>query len=168
MEQFNAGRSYIKDVSDAVFAPLVKSGKLRATTDFSAITELDTVDICVPTPLSKTKDPDMSYVVSASEEIAKYLHPGMLVMLESTTYPGTTDELVLPMLREARLARRRRFLPLLLAGARRSRQPEVSDHEHPQSRRRHHAGVHGDRARCSISRRSKPSSPSVPRASPKW
>jgi UDP-N-acetyl-D-glucosamine dehydrogenase len=62
------------------------------------ISELDTIDICVPTPLRKTKDPDMSYIVSACQEIAKYFHPGMLAILESTTYPGTTDELVLPML----------------------------------------------------------------------
>ncbi len=67
------------------------------------IRDLDTVDICVPTPLRKTKDPDMSYVVSATEEIAKYIHPGLLVMLESTTYPGTTDELVLPKLESSGL-----------------------------------------------------------------
>ena len=80
------------------FSPLVKSGKLRATSDFSVIGELDTVDICVPTPLRKTKDPDMSFVVAASDAIAAHIHPGLLVMLESTTYPGTTDELVLPKL----------------------------------------------------------------------
>jgi len=85
-------------VKDDVFSPLVKSGKLRATSDFSAIRDLDTIDICVPTPLRKTKDPDMSFVVSASDAIAEHLHPGLLVMLESTTYPGTTDELVLPKL----------------------------------------------------------------------
>ena len=99
--QLNSGLSYIKDVSADVLAPLIKSGKLRATADFSIITELDTLDICVPTPLRKTKDPDMSFVVSATEEIAKYIHPGLLVMLESTTYPGTTDELLLPKLQES-------------------------------------------------------------------
>jgi UDP-N-acetyl-D-glucosamine dehydrogenase len=96
--QFNTGHSYIKDVSDGIFAPLVKSGKLRATTDFSVIRTLDTIDICVPTPLRKTKDPDMSFVVAATEAIAEYIHSGLLVMLESTTYPGTTDELLLPRL----------------------------------------------------------------------
>ncbi len=101
VDQFNAGHSYIKDVPDSAFAPLVKSGKLRATTDFSVIRTLDTIDICVPTPLRKTKDPDMSFVVAATEAIAQYLHPGLLVMLESTTYPGTTDELVLPRLSRA-------------------------------------------------------------------
>jgi UDP-N-acetyl-D-glucosamine dehydrogenase len=98
VDQFNRGQSYVKDVEDSVFAPLVKSGKLRATSDYSVIGELDTIDICVPTPLRKTKDPDMSYVVSATDAIAEHLHPGLLVMLESTTYPGTTDELLLPKL----------------------------------------------------------------------
>jgi len=101
--QLNAGDSYVGDVTSSVLAPLVKSGKLKATTDFSAIRDLDTVNICVPTPLRKTKDPDMSYIVSACGEIAKYFHSGMLVILESTTYPGTTDEVVLPMLEQGGL-----------------------------------------------------------------
>jgi UDP-N-acetyl-D-glucosamine dehydrogenase len=75
----------------------VKAGKLRATTDMSKLAEMDAVDICVPTPLRKTKDPDMSFVVSAAEQIAKYIHPGMLIVLESTTYPGTTAEVLQPM-----------------------------------------------------------------------
>ena len=94
----NAGESYVGDVPTATLRPLVESGKLRATTDFAAIADCDTVNICVPTPLRKTRDPDMSYIVHACQEIARYLHPGMLIILESTTYPGTTDELVLPML----------------------------------------------------------------------
>lgn len=98
IDRLNAGHSYVKDVPDEVVTPLVESGRLRASADFSVIRELDTIDICVPTPLRKTKDPDMSYVVAASDAIAQYLHPGLLVMLESTTYPGTTDELVLPKL----------------------------------------------------------------------
>ena len=98
IDQFNSGHSYVKDVKDDVFKPLVDSGKLRATSDYSVIKELDTIDICVPTPLRKTKDPDMSFVVAASDAIAEHMHPGLLVMLESTTYPGTTDELVLPKL----------------------------------------------------------------------
>jgi UDP-N-acetyl-D-glucosamine dehydrogenase len=98
VDAVNKGESYIQDIPTSVLKPLVSSGKLRATSDFAAIAELDTIDICVPTPLRKTKDPDMSFIVSASQEIAKYFHAGMLVILESTTYPGTTDELVLPML----------------------------------------------------------------------
>jgi UDP-N-acetyl-D-glucosamine dehydrogenase len=91
-------RSYIPDVSTADVEALTKSGKLDATTDFSIVKELDTINICVPTPLRKTKDPDMSYIVSAVEAIAKHLHPGILIVLESTTYPGTTDEVVQPLL----------------------------------------------------------------------
>ena len=100
-EAITAGRSYIQDVSTESLAPLVASGHLRATTDFAIIHELDTINICVPTPLRKTKDPDMSFIDAASREIAKYLHPGMLIILESTTYPGTTDEMLLPILEEA-------------------------------------------------------------------
>ncbi len=97
----NAGESYIADIPQGVFRELVESGKIRATSDFAAIDKLDTVNICVPTPLRKTKDPDMSYIVSACQEIARHFHKGMLIILESTTYPGTTAELVLPMLESA-------------------------------------------------------------------
>jgi UDP-N-acetyl-D-glucosamine dehydrogenase len=93
----NRGESYIQDIPTSVLAPLVKSGKLKATTDFAAVATMDTIDICVPTPLRKTKDPDMSYIVNACQEIAKHFHPGVLIILESTTYPGTTNELMLPM-----------------------------------------------------------------------
>jgi len=96
--EINAGRSYILDVKTEEVADNVKAGRLRATDDMSKLGEMDVVDICVPTPLRKTKDPDMSYVVSAAEQIAKYIHPGMLIVLESTTYPGTTDEVVQPLL----------------------------------------------------------------------
>ena len=92
------GRSYIVDVSDEEIARPVREGKFSATTDFSVISELDTINICVPTPLRKTKDPDLTYVVSAVNEIRKYLRPGQLVILESTTYPGTTEEVVRPAL----------------------------------------------------------------------
>jgi len=99
----NAGESYIGDIPTSTLRPLVESGKLRATTDFSAVLELDTINICVPTPLRKTKDPDMSFIVSSCQEIAKHFHAGMLVILESTTYPGTTDEVVLPLLAKSGL-----------------------------------------------------------------
>ena len=92
------GESYVQDVPTEALRPLVESGKFSATTDFSAVADLDTINIAVPTPLRKTKDPDMSYIVSACQEIANHFSPGKLVILESTTYPGTTDELVLPML----------------------------------------------------------------------
>jgi UDP-N-acetyl-D-glucosamine dehydrogenase len=94
----NEGRSYIDDVATEEVAQLRAAGTLSASTDFDALHDLDTVNICVPTPLRKTKDPDLSFIVSATEEIAARLRPGMLIILESTTYPGTTDELVLPIL----------------------------------------------------------------------
>jgi UDP-N-acetyl-D-glucosamine dehydrogenase len=94
----NAGESYVGDIPTSTLRPLVESGKLAATSDFRAVLELDTINICVPTPLRKTKDPDMSFIVSSCQEIARHFHAGTLVILESTTYPGTTDEVVLPML----------------------------------------------------------------------
>ena len=103
VDRVNLGDSYIADIDTAELKHLVEAGKLRATTDFAVIAELDTVNICVPTPLRKTKDPDMSYIVAATQEIARYFHRGMLIILESTTYPGTTDELVLPMLEKSGL-----------------------------------------------------------------
>ncbi|MFB3776162.1 MAG: nucleotide sugar dehydrogenase [Bryobacteraceae bacterium] len=105
----NAGDSYVGDVPSAILGPLVSQGKLRATTGFEAIAGMDTVNICVPTPLRKTKDPDMSYIVSSCQQIAKYLHAGMLLILESTTYPGTTDELLLPMFEASGLRAGRDF-----------------------------------------------------------
>jgi UDP-N-acetyl-D-glucosamine dehydrogenase len=97
-EAINKGVSYIPDVKTEAVAKLVKSGYLTATTDFSVLKELDAVSICVPTPLRQTGDPDMSFILSATEELAKYMHKGMVVVLESTTYPGTTRELLLPKL----------------------------------------------------------------------
>ena len=103
VKQLNQGQSYIQDVPTPDVAELVREKRFHATTDFSALRECDTVNICVPTPLSKQRDPDVSFIVSAATEVAKYLHKGQLVILESTTYPGTTDELVLPMLSESGL-----------------------------------------------------------------
>ena len=100
----NRGESYVQDVPTATLKRHVESGKFDATTDFSIVKDLDTINIAVPTPLRKTKDPDMSYIVAACQEIAKYMHPGLLVILESTTYPGTTDELLLPMFERPGLA----------------------------------------------------------------
>lgn len=99
----NRGESCVPDVPAEILRPLVEQNSLRATTDFSVIEDLDTINIAVPTPLRKTKDPDMSFIVSACQEVAKYLSPGKLIILESTTYPGTTEELVLPMLEQSGL-----------------------------------------------------------------
>ena len=96
-----AGRSYITDVSDRELGQAKAQQRFRATVDLGDIRDLDAVSICVPTPLRKTKDPDMSYVIAAADAIAKELRSGQLIILESTTYPGTTEELILPTL-EAR------------------------------------------------------------------
>lgn len=100
VEQINAGKSYIVDVPDANLKQCVDGGKLTATTDFSRLSNCDVIIICVPTPLRKTKDPDMSYIIAAGEEIQKYMRRGQLIVLESTTYPGTTDEVLQPMFEE--------------------------------------------------------------------
>jgi UDP-N-acetyl-D-glucosamine dehydrogenase len=105
----NRGESYIPDVSSREVQALVSAGRLTATSDFDHVRTLDTVNICVPTPLRKTKDPDLSFVVSAVEQIAAHLHVGMLVILESTTYPGTTNEVVQPMLERGGLVVGRDF-----------------------------------------------------------
>jgi len=98
VDAINDGRSYIDDVPTDHVAALRRAGKLSATTNFDVVGELDTINICVPTPLGKAKDPDLSFIVSATEAVAVHLHPGMLIVLESTTYPGTTEELVQPIL----------------------------------------------------------------------
>jgi len=101
VSSLNRGESYVSDVASSRLKPLVDSGKVKATTDFALLAKCDAIVICVPTPLGKTKDPDLSMVVDATDAIAARLRPGQLVVLESTTYPGTTEELILPRL-EAR------------------------------------------------------------------
>lgn len=105
----NSGRSDVADVQDEELNRLVKSGSLKATTDFATLKESDVVNICVPTPLSKTKDPDVSFILNAVKQIKSNLHPNQLVVLESTTYPGTTEELLLPILEETGLKAGRDF-----------------------------------------------------------
>ncbi len=100
IDALNKGQSYIPDVEAEVVAKLVKSGKIKATTDFAVLKDVEAVSICVPTPLKKTGDPDMSFIDTATTDLAKYVHEGMVVVLESTTYPGTTREFILPMLTE--------------------------------------------------------------------
>ena len=100
VDELNKGISYIQDIPTATLAPLVASGKLRATSDYSVVAELDTINVCVPTPLGKTKDPDMSFIMDSANAIAKNLagSTNKLILLESTTYPGTTEEVLLPLL----------------------------------------------------------------------
>lgn len=103
VDMVNQGINYIGDVVDEDLKDLVKRRRLWATCDYSHIRELDAVAICVPTPLDRYQQPNISYVKGSTQEIAKYLHPGMLVVLESTTYPGTTEEVVRPILEKTGL-----------------------------------------------------------------
>ncbi|MCS6885417.1 MAG: nucleotide sugar dehydrogenase [Acidobacteriota bacterium] len=103
VDAVNDGRSYIKDVSSDRVKILVEGHKLRATLRHESLAEADVAIICVPTPLSKTKEPDISYILAAAESVKRYLHPGQLILLESTTYPGTTDEVLLPLFEETGL-----------------------------------------------------------------
>ncbi len=98
IQALQAGETYVLDVPAEAIAPLIADGRMQVTDDFDILREADTIDICVPTPLRKTRDPDVSYIVAATEAIAMRMAPGKLVILESTTYPGTTEELVLPRL----------------------------------------------------------------------
>jgi UDP-N-acetyl-D-glucosamine dehydrogenase len=101
VETICRGESHIPDVPSEQVERLVSTGRLKATTDFSVLQDADAVSICVPTPLRKTGDPDLSYIFAVTDELAKYVHPGMVIVLESTTYPGTTREILMPRLCEA-------------------------------------------------------------------
>ena len=94
----NRGESYIPDISSNTLQTLLDTKRMYFTTDFTALKNIDAISICVPTPLRKTRDPDISYIISATQQVRVHLHPGQLVVLESTTYPGTTDEVLLPEL----------------------------------------------------------------------
>jgi UDP-N-acetyl-D-glucosamine dehydrogenase len=109
-KQINEGTSYIGDVPSRRLKDAVDAKRLRATTDFDHLGECDAIVICVPTPLRKTKEPDVSYILAAAEEITKRLRRGQLIVLESTTYPGTTDEVLLPMFEETGLKLDQDFL----------------------------------------------------------
>jgi UDP-N-acetyl-D-glucosamine dehydrogenase len=100
VDAINRGESYILDVDSSKVKALVEAGKLSANTDYARLAEVDAVSICVPTPLRKTGDPDLSFIASASHSLAPYLHEGMVIVLESSTYPGTTREMMLPELEE--------------------------------------------------------------------
>ena len=104
VEGITAGRSHVQDIPSETLGPLVRSGKIAATTDLSRLREPDCIAICVPTPLSKTRDPDVSFIVAATDSVARTLRPGQAVVLESTTYPGTTRDLMLPALEKSGLA----------------------------------------------------------------
>lgn len=100
IDALNRGESYVLDVTSEKIAQLIHSGKFSATADFAKIAEVDAISICVPTPLRKTGDPDLSYIISATENLANYVRAGQVIVLESTTYPGTTRELILPKIEQ--------------------------------------------------------------------
>ncbi len=110
VKAIEAGDSYIVDVPDEAVRRCLDSGKLTVTTDFTQLSQCDVIIICVPTPLRKTKDPDMSFILAAGDEIQKYMRSGQLVILESTTYPGTTDEILRPIFEKAGFALDKDFL----------------------------------------------------------
>jgi UDP-N-acetyl-D-glucosamine dehydrogenase len=141
VEGVNQGRSHIQDVAHQEVAELRDAGLLEATTDPARMAECDVVSICVPTPLGKTRDPDVSYILQAGQEIARVLRPGQLVVLESTTYPGTTRDVLLPALPGKGIPGGEGLLPLLLSGAGGPREPSVADPQHPQGHRRDHPAV---------------------------
>ena len=166
--QINAGKSYIPDVPEAELAAGVKAGTLRATADMSQLGAMDVIDICVPTPLRKTKDPDLSYVVLAVEAVAATLkprpahHPRVDDVSGHDRRGGAADA------RGEGAEGRRRFLPRVLARARRSGQPAVHDEEHPEDRRRRRARRAPRRRRRSTGRSSARSCRSARRASRRW
>ncbi len=104
LERLKNGISDIPDVPDSVLGPFIESGQIQVTDDYSVLSELDTVNICVPTPLSDNNTPDMQFITAAVQQIAKHLHTEQLIILESTTYPGTTEEIVLPMLQKTNIS----------------------------------------------------------------
>jgi UDP-N-acetyl-D-glucosamine dehydrogenase len=109
VESVNAGISYVQGLPNESLCSTVVSGAMRATQSFATVESLDTISICVPTPLRKTKDPDLSYIMAAVEAVHNHLRPGKLIVLESTTYPGTTREVVLPILEKSGLKAGRDF-----------------------------------------------------------
>ena len=103
VNSLNSGKNYIKDVDDNVIKDAIKKDLFRATRNFSVVKNLDAISICVPTPLNKEKDPDISYIISVMDEIKDYIHEKMIIILESTTYPGSTRELILPYIKNEKL-----------------------------------------------------------------
>jgi len=167
VEQVRAGISYVQDVPASALQPLVESGKIDATTDFARVAELDTINICVPTPLSKTRDPDMRFIEEACRSLAPHLKEGTLVILESTTYPGTTEEVVRPLIEQGNL---RVGENLFLCFS-----PERVDPGNARFQTRNIPKVVGgttpacvELGGCCMRRRSTRWCRSVPRASPRW
>ncbi len=138
VEGLNAGRSHVKDVTDAQLQQAMESGRFSATTDMSRLSEPDAISICVPTPLSKFKDPDVSFIVAATEAVKKRLRRGQAIMLESTTYPGTTREIMLPALESTGLKVGQDFFLAFSPERVDPGNPTLRDPQHAQGRRGDH------------------------------
>ena len=147
VDMLNRGESYIEDVPSELMAKLVANG-LSATTDYDVLRDADAILIALPTPLSRQREPDLSIVMGAVAQIVPRLRKGHLVVLESTTYPGTTREEIMPVLESSRAGLRRGLLPGVLAGAGRSGPHGLDDEDGAEGRRRDHAGLHGARRRA--------------------
>lgn len=137
----NRGQSYIEDVPAASLQPLVTAGKLHPTDTYEALQEVEATIICLPTPLNEYREPDLSIAMAGAEAVARNSRPGALIVLESTTYPGTTREVLLPFFERSGRRVGRDFLPSLLAGASGPREPYVHHREHTSGRRRYNRGV---------------------------
>ena len=149
VDGLNAGRSHIKDVSDAELAEQVKAGRFSATTDPKRLKEPDAISICVPTPLSKFKDPDVSFIVAATEAVKASLRRGQAIILESTTYPGTTREIMLPALEATGLKVGEDFFLAFSPERVDPGNADLPDHEHAEGGGRHHARTASRwRSRC--------------------
>ena len=166
VEAINRGESHIQDVPSEPLKPLVEDGRITATTDFAEVADADAIVIAVPTPLSRQREPDVSYIEAAARDIAPHLHKGHLVVLESTTYPGTTREVLRPLLEAGQRPEGRRGLPSRLRPrARRPRPHRLHDENDPEGRRRASTTPRPRRPQSSTSRRSTRSSAS-PRPKP--
>ena len=173
IESLRRAESYIRHVPSSRLAPIVRDSFAAGTpgffpsADYADLRRCDGILICVPTPLTENREPDLSYVIATAETVAAHLRAGQLIVLESTTYPGTTDEVVRPILERGGLHRGARLSSRLLARARGSEQRQLHHADHSQARRRHHAALRQGRGRA-VRRRHRSGGPRVQRrASPK-
>ena len=148
VDGLNAGRSHVKDVSDAQLQSVVSTGCFSATTDMSRLGEPDAISICVPTPLSKFKDPDVSYIVAATDAIKRTLRRGQAIILESTTYPGTTREIMQPALESTGLEVGKDFFLAFSPERVDPGNPDLGYPQHAQSGRRDHGRLPARRGRA--------------------
>ena len=142
VDMINRGESYISDISNAQLRKHIDNGRIRATTDYSTLNEIDAISICVPTPLRKTGDPDMSFIAQVSDDIAPYLHRSMIIVLESSTYPHHSRICPAETNRQQRPQSRHGLLPGVFSRTRRPWTHGFHYLQYPKGRWRHHPGMH--------------------------